>query len=34
MTKLLSMTSILLISLQNNLFAHPGHGGDHFHDFP
>jgi hypothetical protein len=34
MTKLLSMTSILLISLQNNLFAHPGHSGDHFHDFP
>ena len=34
MTKLLSMTSILLISLQNNLLAHPGHSGDHFHDFP
>ncbi len=34
MTKFLSIITILLISLQNNVYAHPGHAGDHFHDFP
>ena len=34
MTKFLSIITFLLISLQNNVYAHPGHAGDHFHDFP
>ena len=34
MTKFLSIITILLISLQNNVYAHPGHAGDHFHNFP
>ena len=34
MTKFLSIVTLFFISLQNNLLAHPGHSGDHFHDFP
>ena len=34
MTKFLSIVTLFFISLQNNLLAHPGHPGDHFHDFP
>jgi len=32
MTKFLSTLTILLISVQNNVLAHPGHAGGHFHD--
>ena len=34
MTKLVSTLFITLIGMQNDVLAHPGHAGDHFHDFP
>ncbi|NQW07734.1 MAG: hypothetical protein HQ480_04455 [Candidatus Pelagibacter sp.] len=34
MTKLISAFFITMMSMQNNVLAHPGHAGDHFHDFP
>ena len=34
MTKLISAFFITMMSMQNNVLAHPGNAGDHFHDFP
>lgn len=34
MTNILSALTIVFMGLQTNLYAHPGHGGNQFHDFP